>query len=104
MNCFWWGAAARAAGLHLGLIVALEMRDFVDDDLGRLGNPDGSTRFVRDRDMIRRSSEIDREWWTVEILTFGQVVDEVENHPCPLHEGQAQNGVDRDVRTRSDQE
>ncbi len=65
---------------------------------------DGSTRVVRDRNMIRRASEINREGRTVEILAFGQVVNEVQYHARPLHKWQAQNGVDGDVRTRGDQE
>ena len=80
------------------------MRDFVDDHLGRLGNLDGSTLVVCDRNMIRRASEIDQERRTVEVLAFGQVVDEVQYHARPLHKWQAQNGVDGDVGTRGDQE
>ncbi len=42
--------------------------------------------------------------WTVEILAFCRVVDEVENHPRALHELQAKDSVDGDVGTRCDQE
>ena len=43
--------------------------------------------------------EINQERWAVEILAFCHIVDEVENHPRPLHEQQAENGVDRDIGT-----
>jgi hypothetical protein len=79
------------------------MLDFFDD-LGRFNKLDSSTRFVRDRHMIQRASKINRERWTVEILAFCRVVDEVQNHPCPLHERQAKNSVDGDVWTCCDQE
>ena len=39
-----------------------------------------------------------------EILALRQVVDEVEDHPRPLHKRQAENCVDGDVRTHGDQE
>jgi hypothetical protein len=103
MHCQFREIASRATGLHLGLNVALEMLDFFDD-LGQFDKLDSSTRFVRDRHMIRRASKINGERWTVEILAFCHVVEEVENHPCPLHERQAENSVDGDVGTRCDQE
>jgi len=87
------GTHAQAAGLHLGLIVALEIGEFFND-LCRFSDLDGGTRFVRDRNMIRRASIINRECWTVEILALSQVVDKVEYHTCALHEGQPKNGVD----------
>ncbi len=95
--------AARAAGLHLGLIIALEMCNFCNDRC-QFGNLDISALFVRERDMIRRASKINQERWTVKIFALGQIVEEVKNHPRPLHERQAENGVDGDVRTCCDQE
>jgi hypothetical protein len=87
------GTHAQAAGLHLGLIIALEMDNFLNDCC-RLGKLDWCTRFVHDRYMIQRASEINWECWTVEILALSQVVDKVEYHPCALHEGQPKNGAD----------
>ena len=78
--------------LHLGLVVALEIGEFFND-LRRFGNLDGGTRFVRDRNMIRRASIINRECWTVEILALREVVDEVQDHPRSLHERQAENCI-----------
>jgi hypothetical protein len=83
----------QAAGLHLGLIVALEMNNLLNDHC-RLGKLDRGTRFVCDRYTIQCTSEIDWECWTVKILVLSLVVDKVENHPCALHEGQPKNGVD----------
>ena len=54
--------------------------------------------------MIQCASKINQERWTAKIFALGQVVDEVENHPRPLHEGQAKNGVDGDVKTCCNQE
>jgi len=103
MHCGLHEIASRAAGLHLGLDVALEMLDFFDD-LGRFDKLDSGTWFVRNRHMIWRASKINRERWTVEILAFCRVVNEVENHPRALHERQAKDSVDGDVGTRCDQE
>jgi hypothetical protein len=78
--------------------------NYLFDDCCQFENLDRGTWFVCDRYMIQRTSEIDWECWTVEILALSQVVDEVKNHPCALHEGQAKNGVDRDVRTCGNQQ
>lgn len=51
IHCRFREIASRAAGLHLGLDVALKMLDFFDD-LGRFDKLDSGTRFVRDRHMI----------------------------------------------------
>ncbi len=69
------------------------MNYLLNDRCG-FGKLDKGTRFVRDRYVIQRMSEIDWECWTVKILELSQVVDKVENHPCALHEGQPKNGVD----------
>ncbi len=84
---------AQAAGLHLGLIIALEMDNLLNNGC-RFGKLDWCTRFISDRYVIRHTSEINRECWTVKILALSQVVDKIEYHSCALHEGQPKNGVD----------
>ena len=77
--------------------------NYLLNDCCQFGKLDRGTWFVRDRYVIQRTLEIDQECWTVEILALSQVVDEVENHPCALPEGQPKNGVDKDVKTRGNQ-
>ena len=88
MYCYFPNITNQAAGLHLGLIVALKIGEFFND-LRQFGNLDGGTRFVRDRNMIL----INRECWTVEILALREVVDKVQDHPRSLHERQAENCI-----------
>jgi hypothetical protein len=63
-----------------------------------------STRFVHDRNLIRRAPIVNGEWGTFEVLAFCHVIDCVNDHPDAFDKREANYRVDRDIRTSRDHE
>ena len=64
----------------------------------------GHTWFIHGRNLIRRASIINREWWTVEVFTFSHVVNCVDDHPNTFDERKSNDHVYGDMGTSCDHE
>jgi hypothetical protein len=86
----------QAACLHLGIIIALEIFNFTDT-VAEFGELNWCIGFVYDRDVIRRSSKIDGEGRTVQMLALNHHVNKVHNSPSCQLKRKSQDCVDRNV-------
>ncbi len=63
-----------------------------------------NTRFVHDRNLIRRAPIVNGERRTVEVLAFSHVIDCVNYHPNAFDKRKTNYGIDRDIGTSCDHE
>ena len=94
-----------ALTLHFGVVISLEVFNFANRLL-KVGMSvvNGDTRFVHDRNLVRRTPTVNGERRTVEVLAFSHVIDCVNDYPDAFDKRLSNYHIDGDIWTSRDHE
>ena len=83
--------------MHFGVVISLEVFNFANRLL-KVGMSvvNWNTRFVHDRNLIRRTPIVNGERRTFEVLAFSHVIDCVNDHPDAFDKRESNYCIDRE--------